>query len=80
VEPQELRDDQVLFSESCGRFLVTLAPSRQKEFEGHLQNLPRGRIGRITREAVLRVRGRSGALLIEEPLEALRQAWMVSRG
>lgn len=80
VEPQELRDDQVLFSESCGRFLVTLAPSRQKEFEGYLQNLPRGRIGRITREAVLRVRGRSGALLIEEPLEALRQAWMVSRG
>jgi len=80
ADPAALRDDRVLFSESCGRFLVTVSPSQQEDFEEQFRNLPCGLLGRVIEELVLRVRGRSGDVLLEEPLAELRRAWMASNG
>jgi len=80
ADPGVLRDDRVLFSESCGRFLATVPPSHQEDFEEQFRNLPWGLLGRVVEEPVLRVRGRSGGILFEEPLAELRRAWMVPDG
>jgi phosphoribosylformylglycinamidine synthase len=44
-----------LFSESLGRFLVTVAPDDAERFERHFEGLPCRRVGTVTREASLRV-------------------------
>ncbi len=45
-----LRNDVLLFSESAGRFIVTIAPENQTLFEKLFKGLPCGCIGRITGE------------------------------
>jgi phosphoribosylformylglycinamidine synthase len=50
-----LTPDVALFSESLGRFLVTVAPDDAERFERHFEGLPCRRVGTVTREASLRV-------------------------
>jgi phosphoribosylformylglycinamidine synthase len=42
------RDDVLLFSESPGRFIVTLDPANREEFEKLFKGLPCGCVGRVT--------------------------------
>lgn len=70
-----LRDDRLLFSESCGRFLVTVPVEFQKEFEALFDGLVCGLVGEVLQEPRLTVRGSSGTLLIDEPVEALRMSF-----
>lgn len=44
----KMRPDSYLFSESQSRFIVTINPKRQKEFETHFKGLPYQKIGVIT--------------------------------
>jgi phosphoribosylformylglycinamidine synthase len=71
----DLRDDQVLFSESCGRFLVTVNPADQRSFERHLSGLPCACVGEVTAEQVLVVVGQGGQTLMEDPVAALKDSW-----
>ncbi len=75
--PQEghLRDDQLLFSESCGRFLVTVAPPDQQAFEASFQGLPCALVGKVTADPRLVILGQDGRTLVAEPVFDLKQSW-----
>jgi phosphoribosylformylglycinamidine synthase len=64
-----------LFSESCTRFLVEVAPRQAAEFERRFSGLPCASVGEIQGEPVLAVRSVSGSPLLELPLEELRRAF-----
>jgi phosphoribosylformylglycinamidine synthase len=45
---ESIRDDQILFSESCGRFLATVPKGCAREFESIFDELPYGLVGEVT--------------------------------
>lgn len=76
------RNDYLLFSESAGRFIVTVPGDKKEEFEALFENLcgEWGRIavrnvGKILKEPVFRCFGLDGVLLFEENLHDLKKAW-----
>ncbi len=70
---------KLLFSESTGRYLVTVDPARQREFEAGLGALPHARLGRVTRERRLVV-GLGGERRLDLSLARLRQAYLARFG
>lgn len=73
---ETLRADQALFSESAGRFLVTVAPELTADFEALMDGLPVAPIGRVTDSvSPFRVYAPDGACIIDVPVAALRTAW-----
>ncbi len=70
-----VRDDRILFSESCGRLIVTVAPSARQEFEALTAAVPRGLIGEIKAEPRFRITGCRGEWLVDEPIAALKHSW-----
>jgi phosphoribosylformylglycinamidine synthase len=72
----DVRDDGILFSESCGRFLVTVAPPEKARFERHFEGLPCARVGEILGEPKIVIRGRSGNILMSEDIEVLKAGWV----
>lgn len=73
---QGMRDDGILFSESCGRFIVTVAPGLRRDFEALFKGLPCAEVGQVTAEPHLIIRGVGGKVLVEEPVLALRESWV----
>jgi phosphoribosylformylglycinamidine synthase II len=71
----DLRDDLTLFSESAGRFVVTVRAEHTSAFETTLQGLPHAAVGTVTDTGVLRVVGRSGELILEAGIDRLKAAW-----
>jgi phosphoribosylformylglycinamidine synthase len=69
------RNDLLLYSESAGRFIVTIDPARQAAFEAGLGDLPRTCIGRVTAESRLKIAGIGGNTIIDLTLPAIKQAW-----
>jgi phosphoribosylformylglycinamidine synthase len=64
-----------LFSESCTRFLVEVAPAHAAAFERRFAGLPCAPVGEVRAEPVLAVRGVAGRPLFELALEELRRAF-----
>lgn len=75
--PQEgiKRDDYLLFSESQGRFVVTVPLDKKKAFEALMQGLPFAEIGRTKEEKSLCITGLSGKTTIHRSVKALKEAW-----
>jgi phosphoribosylformylglycinamidine synthase len=72
---EALSPDRILYSESCGRFLITAAPRDQKALERLFQGLPLALIGRTrTRPALTVLQGKNNRLF-ELSLQALGAAW-----
>ncbi len=69
------REAQLLFSESCTRFLVEVAPGDARRFAERFTGLPCGELGRVSAEKRLCVRGAGGRTLLEIPVDELRQAF-----
>ena len=69
------RDDYLLFSESQGRFVVTIPPERKKAFEEIMRGLPFAEVGRVREHRSFKVLGLSGKVVIDRPIDALREAW-----
>jgi phosphoribosylformylglycinamidine synthase subunit PurSL len=69
------RDDQVLFSETCGRFLVTVSPELQQDFEALFKSLPCSLVGGVTADRRLVILGRGGETLMAESVADLKQSW-----
>jgi phosphoribosylformylglycinamidine (FGAM) synthase-like enzyme len=69
-------DEQVLlFSESAGRFIVTVAPDRSEAFERLFAGQPCRCVGRVTEEAVLHIRTKDGRSIVNRPVAELKTAW-----
>jgi phosphoribosylformylglycinamidine synthase len=73
---ESIRDDQVLFSESCGRFLVTVSKGCAREFEDIFAGLPYGLVGEVTENPELVITGKSGKEILRENIFSLRRSWM----
>jgi hypothetical protein len=63
-----------LFSESCTRFLVEVAPAHAQAFAARLAGLPGARIGRVSASPQWVVRGVGGGELARVDLDLLRRA------
>ena len=64
-----------LFSESCTRFLVEVAPENAAAFEQRLAGMAFARIGEVTERGVLEISGVDGSPVIKLPVEDLREAF-----
>ena len=71
------RGDIILFSESPGRFIVTVAPDNRKEFERILNGLPFACIGEVTKKRELVVNGSNNRKLVSVSIsiDDLKKAW-----
>ena len=69
------RDDILLYSESAGRFIVTVAPEDRAEFEEKFKGLPWGCVGIVTESKKLTIRGLEGKVLFNVGLRQLKTAW-----
>jgi phosphoribosylformylglycinamidine synthase II len=63
-----------LYSESAGRFLVSVPPAQQARFEELFQGQPCCLLGKVRQEPTLKV-SRRGRTLLEAPLNVLQAAW-----
>jgi len=75
-----MRDDAILFSESTGRFLVTVSPDRQKAFEAQFAGLPCACVGEVTASPRLVIKGGDGGQIVDTAVDALRTAWKSTYG
>jgi phosphoribosylformylglycinamidine synthase len=69
------RDDTLLYSESAGRFIVTVAREDREAFEEHLKGLPCACVGRVVKAERLTIRGLGSGSLLSVGLRRLRSAW-----
>jgi phosphoribosylformylglycinamidine synthase len=69
------RNDTMLFSESAGRFIVTVDPRRKGEFEAGFSALPCACIGTVTAEPLLKVGGLQGEAAASISVSDLKAAW-----
>jgi phosphoribosylformylglycinamidine synthase len=68
-------DVGLLYSESNCRFLVSVAPNKRGDFEQSMKGQSCSCIGIVLEQQRLRIRGRSGAVIVDRPLPALKRAW-----
>jgi phosphoribosylformylglycinamidine (FGAM) synthase-like enzyme len=69
------RNDHILFSESAGRFIVTINPKYQSRFESIFNGLPIACVGRIGEKPNLIITGMDGQRLFDIPVQRLKDAW-----
>jgi len=69
------RNDVVLFSESAGRFIVTIDPEKQDVFEQVFKDLAFACIGTVTGGNDFIVKGIDGQVLVDVTLHELKAAW-----
>jgi phosphoribosylformylglycinamidine synthase len=75
-----LDDAAVLFSESAGRFLVTVKPADQAAFENEMRDQVFACIGEVTAAADLVVAGQGGSVLTSLNADAMRRSWKTPFG
>lgn len=73
----DMRDDEVLFSESLGRVLVEVRPEHEQDFVRFLTSLqvPLRKIGITTSTPRYRAEGQMGDMLFDLALDELEEAW-----
>ena len=71
----DLTDARILYSESAGRFIVTVDPAKKEAFERHFSMIEIGCVGKTTEHGLFRVKGRSGEWMIEERVHELKEWW-----
>jgi phosphoribosylformylglycinamidine synthase II len=69
------RNDVILFSESAGRFIVTVDPAKKEIFEKIFRGLDCAGIGTVTDKPDFRIKGIDGSLLVDIPVQDLKTAW-----
>jgi len=69
------REDVLLFSESAGRFIVTVDPINREAFEDLFKGTAFGCIGMVTAEPDFVVRGIERRVIITVSLADLKTAW-----
>lgn len=69
-----LSDVQMLFSESAGRFLVSVSQDNEKDFQALMVNLPCARIGEVTGDEGLVIRN-GGKKIASMKVSALSEAY-----
>ncbi len=69
------RDDKLLFSESAGRFIVTVSKENNKEFESLFHGQPAACVGKVTVRPELSIGSVEGTKLCALTVEQMKKAW-----
>ena len=69
------RDDAILFSESAGRFIVTVDPANREAFEKSFSGLACSCIGLVTAEPDVVIKGLKDTELVSAPVQDFKAAW-----
>jgi len=78
---KDLTNDRVLYSETQGRFIVTVAPENKEKFEAVLKGCCSVAIGEVTEEPRLKINGvKDRGTLIDTDITELKHAWKKTFG
>jgi phosphoribosylformylglycinamidine synthase len=69
------RDDTALFSESQGRMVVTVRPQDEAAFEKRMKGQSHARIGTVTADGGIVIRGLTGRTIVETTVESALEAY-----
>ncbi len=69
------RNDTALFSETAGRFIVTIDPAHRDPFEALFEGLPCACVGQVTAEPVFTLKGLDNRGIVSLPVADLKSAW-----
>jgi phosphoribosylformylglycinamidine synthase len=72
------RNDELLFSESQSRFVVTVSPSAKPAFQRMLKGNVCAEVGRVNAEEMLEISGLKGNRIVAENIHELKAAWQKS--
>jgi phosphoribosylformylglycinamidine synthase len=70
-----MRDDEIFFSESQSRFVVTVSPDKAAAFEEAVKGTVFARVGEVTADGLFTVTGRGGLERVKEELAGLKKVW-----
>jgi len=70
-----MRTEQILFSESQSRLLVTVRPEQQSAFEALFKGQSCQLIGKVTVQPELLISGERDKVLLSTPIDLLKEAW-----
>jgi len=71
-----LSNTRLLYSESAGRFIVTIDPKKKEAFEKGMAGFDYACVGRVSDTGILTVSGIEGKVIIREKLGDLKDAWI----
>jgi phosphoribosylformylglycinamidine synthase len=69
------RNDNILFSESASRFIVTIHPQAKAAFEKIMYGNSFNLIGEVTNDSLFRVKGLNGNFIIKENIAKFKEVW-----
>jgi phosphoribosylformylglycinamidine synthase len=69
-----------LFSESAGRFIVTVDPDHGKAFEACFAGMPCECIGQVTAASDFILKGLDGNTIVDTTVQNLKAAWKKTFG
>lgn len=72
---KKLRDDTLLYSESQGRFLVSVDPSKTEEFESIFKDITYGRVGYILKSNKIEIIGTDNNIIVKTDVDSLRDSY-----
>jgi phosphoribosylformylglycinamidine (FGAM) synthase-like enzyme len=70
-----LSNTQKLYSESCGRFVITVAPEMKTPFEECFSGMKLARVGAVTESHDLHITGEAGDTVLREDIQHLKASW-----
>ncbi len=70
-----ISDTRILYSESAGRFIVTVDPEKREKFERIMKGMYFACSGEITGDGRFEISGNNGEVIISERVEDLKTAW-----
>ncbi len=70
-----LADFKILFSESMGRLIFTVAPANRRRFEEMMSGEPMDLVGKVTEEPRLTVRAPSGKVTMDVEVKSLKLSY-----
>jgi phosphoribosylformylglycinamidine (FGAM) synthase-like enzyme len=65
----------VMFSESAGRFIVTIDPNNREAFESHFKTSACACIGEVTATPQFEIKGLDRVTIVSLTVEDLKTAW-----
>ncbi len=69
------KDHTILYSETPGRFIVTIAPNDRSSFESLMDGTPFACVGSVSETTDLVISGRNGKAIIRLSVSQLKAAW-----
>lgn len=74
VAEKGMAPERILFSQTNGRFIVTVPPERRGEFEKIMEGVAFAEVGQVTESQTLKISNKEGTI-VNSDINALRAAW-----